>query len=281
MMNHAIKNQIDNELIHIKVTEQMKHKILQESSPIRKTEKTKKNLLRYAAACLVILFVGTTTVGAVEYFSELYVNDEKLPALDSMTIVEMNRINGDQDEYGFLRVGFSDYDELKEMLGISLLGTEYSIPHDYMIGEIDTDNKDYAMIKIENYIVGDTTNYRSAEEEPTYRFEYEGIPYTYDAGEDYYSSVKLEISMILSEEQNTIGFDKDYLGMYEFVEQYTSEQGYKVNLLESTVADGAENLPENFHTKQIAVFVADGIRYELSGHVSVDTMKEIVDSMES
>ena len=34
-----------------------------------------------------------------------------------------------------------------------------------------------------------------------------------------------------------------------------------------------------FLAKKTAIFVADGIRYSLTGQVSMETMKEIVDSM--
>lgn len=64
--------------------------------------------------------------------------------------------------------------------------------------------------------------------------------------------------------------------MYRFVEQFVSEQGYKVNLIEEE-NDG--NQPQNFVSKKIAVFVADGIRYTLTGRTTVDNMKQIVNSM--
>ena len=64
--------------------------------------------------------------------------------------------------------------------------------------------------------------------------------------------------------------------MYHFVEQYESAQGYLVNLVEDTIG---EEPPADYVSKKIAVFVADGIRYTLTGQVSLDTMKELVDTM--
>ena len=64
--------------------------------------------------------------------------------------------------------------------------------------------------------------------------------------------------------------------MSQFVEQYISKQGYRVNILEDTIS---ETPPEDYVSKKTAIFVADGIRYSLTGQVSMETMKEIVDSM--
>ena len=72
------------------------------------------------------------------------------------------------------------------------------------------------------------------------------------------------------------GWDRDYLGLYEFVESYTSDQGYMVNILQGTVIE--EDL-ENYVPEKVAVFVADGIRYSLKGRVSLDTLKSIINTM--
>lgn len=72
------------------------------------------------------------------------------------------------------------------------------------------------------------------------------------------------------------GWNTDYLGFYQFVENYTSAQGYAVNIIEDTTEE--ENL-ENYVPEKVAVFVADGIRYSLKGRTSLDEMKAIVDTM--
>ena len=77
--------------------------------------------------------------------------------------------------------------------------------------------------------------------------------------------------MILSDEQLKNGWDTDYLGMYESMEEYQSAQGYKVNLIQDN--NGDEKLNEVVVSEKIAVFVSNGIRYTLKGRVSVDTMK--------
>ena len=48
--------------------------------------------------------------------------------------------------------------------------------------------------------------------------------------------------MILSDEQLKNGWDTDYLGMYESMEEYQSAQGYKVNLIQDN--NGDEKLNE-------------------------------------
>ena len=80
--------------------------------------------------------------------------------------------------------------------------------------------------------------------------------------------VNLEIDIAISPEQLN-GFSYDFLGYYEFVEQYTSVQGWKVNVIGSVGA-------ESYHL----MFTADGIRYHLYGGAPLYRLKDVVDSME-
>lgn len=66
------------------------------------------------------------------------------------------------------------------------------------------------------------------------------------------------------------------MGYYQFAKEYTSKQGYKVNVLEDTV----EDQPEDYVSEKAAVFVADGIEYTVKGRTSLENIKMIVDSME-
>ena len=100
-----------------------------------------------------------------------------------------------------------------------------------MLGEIKTDNKDFVILSFENYIVGDTGNYN------------------YLRNADFYTY-----------DQMKNGWDTDYLGIYEFKENYVSAQGYKVNLIEDTT--GEDNV-ENYVSEKCAVFAANGIQYTL------------------
>ena len=261
MNDKNIKERIDTELNMIKVNEKMKQNI--EKSLVRRNQ---HKILKTVAASLAILMLGGTTVAAGYYFvNKISVNDE---VLDEMHVVDIKKMEKPKDEFGTIEQDFEDYDAIQKELGIDLLDTELANNNDYLQGHITTDDKDYAMITMNNYIIGDTANLRYLEEEDRYEYEH---------GKTYYSPVSLNIDLILSDEQLKNGWDTDYLGMYESMEEYQSAQGYKVNLIQDN--NGDEDLNEGVVSEKIAVFVSDGIRYTLKGRVSVDTMKTIVDSM--
>ena len=218
------------------------------------------------ALCMVIFaVVFSSTVYAVKLVNEQSkVNELELPELDSMKITK--QIKNIEKSIKPQSISKMNYKQIQEQLGVSLLNSELSKDDRYMITDVETDSKDYAIIKCDNYILGDTSNYSYNEE---------GF-YSYDEGNLYKSPISLQADIILSETQLNNVWTTDYLGMYGFVEQFVSEQGYKVNLIEAK-NDG--NQPQNFVSKKIAVFVADGIRYTLTGRTTVDNMKQIVNSM--
>lgn len=218
------------------------------------------------ALCMVIFaVVFSSTVYAVKLVNEQSkVNELELPELDSMKITK--QIKNIEKSIKPQSISKMNYKQIQEQLGVSLLNSELSKDDKYMISDIETDNKDYAIIKCDNYILGDTSNYSYNEE---------GF-YSFDEGNLYKSPISLQADIFLSETQLNNVWTTDYLGMYGFVEQFVSEQGYKVNLIEEK-NDG--NQPQNFVSKKIAVFVADGIRYTLTGRTTVDNMKQIVNSM--
>ena len=258
MKDRNIKERIDTELNMIKVNEKMKQNI--EKSLVRRNQ---HKFLKTVAASFAILMLGGTTVAAGYYFvNKISVNDEVLAELDEMHVVDIKKMEQPKDEFGTIEQDFKDYEAIQEELGIDLLDTELADNNDYLQGHITTDDKDYAMITMNNYIIGDTANFRYLEEEDRYEYEH---------GKTYYSPVSLNIDLILSDEQLKNGWDTDYLGMYESMEEYQSAQGYKVNLIQDNSGD--EKLNEGVVSEKIAVFVSDGIRYTLKGRVSVDTMK--------
>lgn len=218
------------------------------------------------ALCMVIFaIVFSSTVYAVKLVNEQSkVNELELPELDSMKITK--QIKNIEKSIKPQSISKMNYKQIQEQLGVSLLNSELSKDDKYMISDIETDNKDYAIIKCDNYILGDTSNYSYNEE---------GF-YSFDEGNLYKSPISLQADIILSETQLNNVWTTDYLGMYGFVEQFVSEQGYKVNLIEEK-NDG--NQPRNFVSKKTAIFVADGIRYTLTGRTTVDNIKQIVNSM--
>ena len=228
-----------------------------------RNKSTKKSTI---ALCMVIFaIVFSSTVYAVKLVNEQSkVNELELPELDSMKITKQIKNRGKNiKQQSISRV---NYKQIQEQLGVSLLNSELSKDDRYMITDVETDNKDYAIIKCDNYIIGDTSNYS---------YNDEGF-YSFDEGNLYKSPISIQADIILSETQLNNVWTTDYLGMYGFVEQFVSEQGYKVNLIEEE-NDG--NQPQNFVSKKIAVFVADGIRYTLTGRTTVENMKQIVNSM--
>ncbi|MDU5368551.1 MAG: hypothetical protein E6117_07290 [Finegoldia magna] len=224
---------------------------------------TKK--LTIVLCMMVFAIVFSSTVYAVKLVNEQSkVNELELPELDSMKITK--QIKNREKNIKQQSISRMNYKQIQEQLEVSLLNSELSKDDRYMITDVETDNKDYAIIKCDNYILGDTSNYSYNEE---------GF-YSYDEGNLYKSPISLQADIILSQTQLNNVWTTDYLGMYSFVEQFVSEQGYKVNLIEEK-NDG--NQPQDFVSKKIAVFVADGIRYTLTGRTTVDNMKQIVNSM--
>ena len=69
------------------------------------------------------------------------------------------------------------------------------------------------------------------------------------------------------------------MGYYKYVETFTSQQGYTVNVLRDTIAEEQTALPEGYTPQTLMIFAAEGIRYTLEGRIPPETMKEIVSSM--
>lgn len=264
MEGKEIKQKIDTELSGMVFTDSMMKKVL--GNPKRQIS---HSMLRYVAIIALTFLIGGTTAFAGYYFlNKVNVNETILPELDEMQIVEMKPLNAEIDKYGQMHKDFSDYAALQSNLGIDLLESRYATDQSYLQGSIETDRKDYAIIKIENYIIGDTRHYTYLENENRYQYEH---------GDTYYSPISLSMDLILSQEQLDQGWDTDYLGFYEYVESYTSKQGYRVNLVWDTTE---ENESEDYISEKCAIFVADGIRYTICGRTSMKVIKEIVDSME-
>ncbi len=135
-----------------------------------------------------------------------------------------------------------DYLTFRKQVGVKILSeTVTEAPEDIKVS-IDTDRTNYLFAKMDPY------------------FSYEDKP------------VSLEIDMILSEDQLATGLDKDYMGAYTYQGSFTTQNGDRVNLISDTT--GAE------HPEVIAEMVSDGVKYILSGRVTIPEMKQIVESLE-
>ena len=292
-MNINMKDTIDRELECIVLSEEMKSRI-RKKAVSRRRDGVLKWAVVFAAA---VILGGTGAAAGYRMLITHSVNGEVLPELDPMRVVEIHipegqpaafasaeqpaapapaeqpdsagqgELTGVPDEYGMIQKDYKDYRKIQEELGIHLLDTELSANNPYMQGHIMTDGSDFAMITVENYILGDTGRYQFLEEENRY---------AYESGNVFLSPISLTVRLILSEEQLNRGWDWEYLGMYRFAESYTSGEGYRVNLVERTLENGDTG---NAVLEKSAVFVADGVEYTLRGRVSMETMKGIVETM--
>lgn len=265
MMRHSLKEEIDMELNGLTFTDTMKKNVLKQ-----KMRKKHSSMMKYVVAFTAIFMLsGTIVLAGYTLFNKVNVNETTLPELERMEIVNILPIESGVSENGTVNEKFINYDAIKSKVGISLLDSDLADNNPYMQGKIKTDNLDFAMITVKNYILGDTNNYEYLSDEGRYQYEH---------GQEYYSPVSLSIDIILSEAQLKNGWDTDYLGFYEYVETYTSAQGYTVNLIQDTL-DQENGDVDNYISEKCAVFVAEGIRYTLKGRTSMETIKMIVDTM--
>ena len=262
----AIKEQIDKELSTIKFTSQMEENVYHR---LQKPDKPFFRLTKVASIILsVFLLAGVGVYAGREFWGIIHVNDVTIPDLDNMKIIENDKLTTKWYNSEFETLS---YDTIMNRLGVPLLTSELAEYNPYMHTNVKTDFNHYCEIHVQNYILGDTKNHILVNQD-TGRCEY-------DPGEEYLSPVELEINMILSEEQYEIGWNEDYLGYYEYVEPYISDQGYRVNIIQDTSYREAPSGSDAV-SRKCFIFVADGIRYTLKGRTSIETMKEIVDGMQ-
>lgn len=249
------REQIDHELREMMLTDEMKWKIRREMQSPKKRTLHPRFVL--AIVLLAALLVGGIVAVAGSISQETRVNRQKLPELDVMQVKTIRPVKGCPYPSGKMKLYFDSYDELQEALGIELLSAETE-KNKFTGIEVKTDGKDYVHINITNYILGDSDYQETA------------TGYEYLPGEKYHSPVDLKIEIALSDWQLQNLSSVDYVGEYRFVEQYTSEKGYKVNLIKSRTSNWGS----------VAIFVADGVQYTLEGSVSTEEMKQIVDLMQ-
>lgn len=259
-----VKNQINNELQNMILPQNFKQQILQKS-------KKKKNKWKYqVAAIFLCLILGATSVYAgYVIYNKINVNEETIPQLQPMEKKETGELIAIPNEIGDYTKMYSTYSELCSDLGLNILRSDLAEDNQYMIISRKTDNQNWEEIRVTAYIVGDVSKIEKVDGENFYSWE---------AGEEYDSPIDMTIEIICSDEQLEIGWEKDYLGAFEFEETYQSGSGYTVNILRDNAVE-EKDTHTGYKTKCCAIFVADGIRYTLSGQVEIEKMKEIVNSM--
>ncbi len=264
MEDKELKEFLKIQLDPISLSDEVKEKI---RATYKSKNAMKKRLYKIPAAVAASVLIFTTTAFAGYYiYNKISVNNEILPEIDSMETVQVPAVSGVPDDEGSIKKEYHSYSGLNDDLGNILLESRLASEHsEYEKVTVDTDNENYMFVHVDNYIVGDVKKMEKLEDIDKYSFE---------PGEIYGSPIFLDAELILSEDQLKSGIDYDYLGLYEFQEQYISRQGYKVNIVSSTTS--REGVP----SEKNAVFVANGIRYKIQGCVSTEVLKRIVNSME-
>ena len=242
-----------------------------------------------AAAALCCILLGTAAFGAVTLFKmNLTVNDEEIPELDAMSAVEVKQAVGEPNEDGYLKKEYSGLEELEGELGVTLLTSPLGAENPYVKVWYERVGDAFHIIHLDDYIMGDLEDVRplSQEEWDTLDAPAEGNDgaYIWTKGSEYKSPVDMRVQILSDPGQQDISMD--FLGYYEYVKTITSEQGYKVNILRTSIetADLSEEeqkqIEEWYVPRVEAVFVANGMCYTLSGMVETETMEEIVNSLE-
>lgn len=261
MEDKDIKRMLTYELNDIHLNSEAQEKI---RLNVKKSRHTKIYKLPAIIAASLVL-CATTGYASYYIYNKISVNDEVLPEIDSMEVISAPAITGTSDEFGYVYKQYSHYTEANATLNSILLHSSLADNTSYESVTLDTDNKDYISINVQNYIVGDVAQMKSVDSNNHFSFE---------PGQTFGSPVSLSVDIILSKSQLESGMEYDFLGMYNFQEQYISKAGYKVNIVTS------DNNVRDVPSEKIAIFVSDGIRYRIQGCVSTSTLKNIVNSME-
>lgn len=250
-----LKKQMDEEMKKLSLSEEFGQETVTKAkeNPVRK----KKKFPMAVAAMLAVVFVGTTSFAGYQIYQRIQVNGKDLPELEAMEIQEHEPIRGTkEEESGAKTKAYPDYAKLKEDIKVPLLDTKYADAEFQEVLYHEAPQGKYELIRVLDYI-------------PDKRDGKSVTGYEID-GTQILSAISMNIYLALDETALETELNDEYVGEdFSFVEQYISRQGYKVNVIK------LEYDPEWY----IAIFVADGVRYELYGVRELEEIKEVVDSM--
>lgn len=255
-------------------------------------KRRKKYGMWHSSAAVVVLcciLFGTVAIGAAIMFKmDMALNNEEIPKLDSMFAVEVNQVDGQPNEDGYLKKEYSSLEMLQGDLGITLLTSPLAAGNPYVKVWYERLGDTCHIVHLDDYIMGDLENIRplTQEEWDVLDVPLEGNDesYIWIKGSKYKSPVDMKVQIFSDPEQQD--FDMEYLGYYEYVKTITSKQGYKVNILRSSIewsdlSDEERKQMEAWYVPKVeAAFVANGMYYTLSGMVAPETMEEIINSLE-
>lgn len=271
---NEIKKCIDNELRNIKLSPDFITRITEQEKPQAQIRQPIRKMNYSAATVLLcILLLGTSALAAGSLlYSRISVNQQQIPDLEPMEIIPLQPVDGTKRT-------FSSMEELENELGIKLLGSNLAAENPYIKIFYTKTGDGYNAIDIQEYLTGDLANIREWNgENNTSTTEGNDEWYAWTQGNIYKSPIDLNIVILSDPSQPEL--DTEYMGYFQYVETFTADQGYTVNVLQDTVdEDQLTNMPEDFIPQTRMVFVAGGIQYTLQGHVPIEIMKEVIDSM--
>lgn len=214
--------------------------------------KVKVNISRYTK--IVAGFAVLVMISVCGFMVHAGTSDErkvdiKKTELDEICITNTNRLDVESDEYGVVEYHWNSYDELQEGLGVRLLRSEGECEAELMNILDQTDNEDYHIIQIDNFAV--------TEQRP----------------------INMTISIQCSEEQSIEGLLTEFMGDFQRRGNYISKQGYKVIFIKDKILSLQDTNDDAINGTLFGFFVANGILYEVSGELSVNQMKEFIDSL--
>ena len=264
---NEIKKLIDSCMKDIKINDNTIENVIRRSESRSKYTDVNsfKRTIKYVIPILIIL---TGTTAAASYIRNTWyasINSVELPEMDAMEII---KINDDVQKQEDINLIFSSLSELEDYLGIKLLHSPYAQDDGLYRVIYQKIGVGYNEVTVSAYISGDTGNIIYRDDKTRY--------YSWENGYLYKQPSDLTIYFISDPAQDNIG--KEYLGIYSFVENFVSEQGYSVNVLKmDTDAYASCELDIDAY---IAVFAADGIQYELSLRSTMDELKKLINSFE-
>lgn len=250
---NEIKKEIEKKLANINLSKDV-------INDIKNLKTRSKSKMHYATvlSILCVCILSVSTVYAVSYLFTMSVNNKEIPALNDMKIIAVNQVENAKGENGSLTKKYKSMTELESDLGVDLLSSNLADEKYHLINYTKI-GEGYNCIEVGAYIVGDLRDIK-------YHDEYSY--YSWQSGIVYQTPIDLKIEIISDESQQP--FDTEYLGEYNYLETINSEDRYIVNIIKGKSL-GKPNL--------CAIFVANGIRYTLSGYIDEDTMIDIVNTM--
>lgn len=216
---------------------------------------------------LILLCVGALGGLAFGYHRTNNILWNNMNDLDPLYAVKIKDVDLQYNEETELyEKAFSSYEMLQEELGIDLIETTWSEDNPYMKIYYVSNDKSWASITINAFIVGDVSNLQEVNLG-------KNINYNCSQGNHFKTPLDLKIFLLLNDEAVRKYQGKDYLGSYNKGEKYITDTGITYYLIQNESSDLSKA------EEYIIVFVINGVQYELSGYVDKETITSIMNSM--